>query len=141
MPLDIAFAFEAFAPFPFMLLGMFLFLRRHAGRAGSLFGLCFILFRPTISITAITSTSLSSWRTCPVAAVAAGTPGSGDGTGALARLRGSGAADGLAGAPGPAAGPVLVAAGRGPLRPLPGRGRAQPLRAALAWGVGKRWDC
>ncbi len=38
LPLDVAFAFEAVAPYPFLLLGTFLFLRRHAGRAGALLG-------------------------------------------------------------------------------------------------------
>lgn len=38
LPLDRAFALEAFLPFPLMLLGMFLFLRRHCGGAASMLG-------------------------------------------------------------------------------------------------------
>jgi hypothetical protein len=38
LPLNRAFALEAFAPFPLMLLGMFLFLRRHTGRTAALLG-------------------------------------------------------------------------------------------------------
>jgi hypothetical protein len=38
LPLDVAFAFEAVAHYPWMLLGTYLFLRRHAGRAGALLG-------------------------------------------------------------------------------------------------------
>jgi hypothetical protein len=38
LPLDRAFALEAFLPFPLMLLGMFLFLRRHVGRTAAMLG-------------------------------------------------------------------------------------------------------
>ncbi|MHB1424811.1 MAG: YfhO family protein [Gemmataceae bacterium] len=38
LPLDRAFALEAFAPFPVILLGMFVFLRRHSGRTAALLG-------------------------------------------------------------------------------------------------------
>jgi hypothetical protein len=38
LPLDVAFASEVFLSFPLMFLGTFLFLRPHAGRAGSLLG-------------------------------------------------------------------------------------------------------
>jgi hypothetical protein len=38
LPLDRAFALEAFLPFPAMLLGMFLFLRRHTGSAAAILG-------------------------------------------------------------------------------------------------------
>ncbi len=38
LPLDRAFALEAFAPFPLMLWGMFLFLRRHAGSTAAMLG-------------------------------------------------------------------------------------------------------
>jgi hypothetical protein len=38
LPLDRAFALEAFLPFPLMLLGMFLFLRRHCGEAAAMLG-------------------------------------------------------------------------------------------------------
>jgi hypothetical protein len=37
-PVDVAFALEAFLPFPAMLLGLFVFLYRHTGRIAALFG-------------------------------------------------------------------------------------------------------